>query len=98
MREQKFHMYLDSSERKIKLGKLGDKEILNLLFSTLRIRDVCHISFVHSFLLSEVNRANAALLHRLRYHHAPHASRRTGSNSSSRPSRPKDFSLILSAM
>lgn len=30
--------------------------------------------------------------------HIPHAFRRAGSNSSKRPSRPKDFSLILSAM
>ena len=38
------------------------------------------------------------ILNLLRNRYASHASRRAGSSSSSRPSRPKDFSLILSAM
>ena len=38
------------------------------------------------------------ILNLLRNCHASHASRRAGSSSSSRPSSPKDFSLILSAM
>ena len=38
------------------------------------------------------------ILNLLRNRHTSHASRRAGSSSSSRPSSPKDFSLILSAM